>query len=192
MHEQLGLRDKRLIAHRSLPAPSLAPTLLPPRTARPIAARLDRMAETVVWAYPATDTLSQAGRASRRAPDLHPTMVSRRSRLSGAVVKEIYDALVTPGSCALTLWILRIDAYATYVGAGAAPAAQCGLWRALMCFSSIMRSDAPHKLYTAILYVATSRLSIESIAFFQRSPASFIYCCARRSGTVGGGRRFVD
>ena len=35
--------------------------------------------------------------------------------------------LISARSCALTLWILGTDAYATYAGAEAAPVARCGL-----------------------------------------------------------------
>ena len=54
---------------------TLAPTLLPPSTARPIAAHrwLRRLSGPVV-----RPMRSAEGRASRRAPDLHPTTVSRR------------------------------------------------------------------------------------------------------------------
>ena len=34
--------------------------------------------------------------------------------------------LISARSCALTLWILGTDAYATYAGAEAAPVAHCG------------------------------------------------------------------
>ena len=65
---------ERLIA--PLSSRTLAPTLLPPSTARPIAARRwqRRSSGPVVRRM-----RSAEGRASRRAPDLHPTTVSRRS-----------------------------------------------------------------------------------------------------------------
>ena len=114
------------------------------------------MAETVVWACRVTDALSRIsaeGRASRRAPDLHPTTVSIdectfHSAGSSGDLSDLHDfhnpstlsllfdtvvgwrqlELISARSCALTLWILGSDAYATYMyaGAEAAPVAHCG------------------------------------------------------------------
>ena len=74
--ERLMVVVDRAPRPRPLPSRTLAPTLLPPSTARPIAARRwqRRSSGPVVRRM-----RSAEGRASRRAPDLHPTTVLRRS-----------------------------------------------------------------------------------------------------------------
>ena len=61
-------------------------------------------------------------------PDLHGACEpSTLSLLLDTVAGWRQLELISARSCALTLWILGTDAYATYAGAEAAPVARCGL-----------------------------------------------------------------
>ena len=65
--------------------------------------------------------------SSEDLPDLHGVCEpSTVSLLLDTVVGWRQLELISARSCALALWILGTDAYATYAGAEAAPVAHCG------------------------------------------------------------------